>query len=119
MAAEVTRTLVLHLSLIQASSAPARSSAAAPADPRDSSKAQQVFTKGNNYLAQGAYAEAVGSCEEAVGLNPRHADAIHNFGAALCRSGHYQDAEGHFRDTIRLRPNCSEAHGNPGTVLRL
>jgi len=119
MADEVTRTLVLHLSMTQASSAPAHHSAAAPADPRDSSKAQQLFTQGNDYLAQGAYAEAIGCYEEAVELNPRHADAIHNLGAALCRSGHYQEAEGHFRDAIGLRPNFSEAHGNLGTVLRL
>jgi tetratricopeptide (TPR) repeat protein len=118
MADEVTRTLVLHISQNQADSAPSRDSAAAPADRPNSSTAQYLLTQGNEYLAQGAYAKAITSYEQLLKLNPRHADALNNLGAAVCKLGRYQEAEQHFRRAIGVRPDYSDAHSNLGTVLR-
>jgi tetratricopeptide (TPR) repeat protein len=115
---EVTRTLVLHISRNQADSAPRRDSAAAPADRPDSSTAQYLLTQGNEYLAQGAHAKAVTSYGRLLELNPRHANAFNNLGAALCKLGRYQEAEQHFRRAIGLKPDYCDAHSNLGNVLR-
>ena len=84
IADETTRMLVLNLSLNQAISAQDHSSAAAPTDRPESSKVQYLLTLGNEYLVQGAYAEAITSYQDLVELDPRHADALNNLGAALC-----------------------------------
>ena len=114
---EVTRTLVLHISQNQADPAPGRDSAGAPADRPNSSTAQYLLTQGNEYLAQGAYAEAITSYGRLLKLNPRHAAAFNNLGAALCKVGRYREAEQHFHRAIGLKPGYSDAHGNLGTVL--
>jgi tetratricopeptide (TPR) repeat protein len=114
---EVTRTLVLHISQNQADSASGRDSAAAPVDRPSSSTAQYLLTQGNEYLAQGAYAEAITSYGRLLELNPRHANAFNNLGAALCKVGRYTEAEQHFRRAIGLKPGYSDAHGNLGSVL--
>ena len=118
IADETTRTLVLNLSLNHASSAQGHNLDAAPTDRPDSSKAQYLLTLGNEYFAQGAYAEAITSYQDLVELDPRHADALNNLGAALWKLGRYKDAEDHFRQAIGIRPDDSQAHGNLGTVLR-
>jgi tetratricopeptide (TPR) repeat protein len=114
---EVTRTLVLHISQNQADSAPGRDSAAAPADRPNSSTAQYLLTQGNEYLAQGAYAEAITSYGRLLKLNPRHASAFNNLGAALCKVGRYREAEQHFHRAIGLKPGYSDAHSNLGAML--
>src|ERR1700719_1178047 len=115
---EVTRPLVLHISRNQADSAPGRDSAAAPADRPDSSTAQHLLAQGDEYLAQGAYAEAITSYGQLLELNPRHADAFNNLAAALCKVGRYTEAEQHFRRAIGVKPDYSDAHSNLGSVLR-
>ncbi len=119
IADETTRTLVLNLSLNQAGSAQGHNSAAAPTDRPDSSKAKHLLALGNEYFAQGAYAEAITSYQDLVELYPRHADALNNLGAALCKLGRYQEAEDHFRQAIGKKPDYPEAHSNLGTMLRL
>ena len=118
MADQVTRTLVLHISQNQADLAPGRDSAAAPADRPNSSTAQYFLTQGDEYLAQHAYAKAITSYEHLLELNPRHACAFNNLGAALCKLGRYQEAEQHFRRAIGVKPDYSDAHSNLGSVLR-
>jgi len=118
MADQVTRTLVLHISQNQADSAPGRDSAAAPADRPNPSTAQYLLTQGDEYLAQHAYAKAITSYEHLLELNPRHACAFNNLGAALFKLGRYQEAEQHFRRAIGVKPDYSDAHSNLGSVLR-
>ena len=89
-----------------------------PTDRPDSSKTQYFLTLGNEYFAQGAYAEAITSYQDLVELDPRHADALNNLGAALWKLGRYKDAEDHFRQAIGIRPDDSQAHSNLGTALR-
>ena len=114
---EVTRTLVLHISQNQADSALDRDAASAPADRPNTSTAQYLLTQGNESLAQGAYAEAITSYGRLLELNPRHANACNNLGAALCKVGRYTEAEQHFRRAIDLKPGYSDAHSNLGSVL--
>src|SRR5438046_9211667 len=96
LADEVTRRLVLHIARGQTDSVPGRDFAVGPTDRPDSSKTQHLLSQGNKYLAQRAYAEAITSYEQLLELNPQHAEALNNLGAALSKLGRYQEAEEHF-----------------------
>jgi tetratricopeptide (TPR) repeat protein len=115
---ELTEMLVLHLSTMQSGLTPGHGSAAASREEGDSRRADYLIGLGNDYFAQDAYAEAVASYQDAVGLAPNHVLALNNLGAALCKLGRYLDAENHFREAIRIKPNLPEAHNNLGNVLR-
>ena len=118
LANELTGMLVLHLSLNQPSSALDGNTGAAPTRHRDSSKAQYLLALGNKYIAQGAPAKALTAYQDLLSLNPHHAEAANNLGAALCQLGRSKEAEDHFRWAIRTQPDYPEAHGNLGTMLR-
>lgn len=117
IADEVTQSLVLHLSQSQIS-APSQSSAHAPLSRSDRAKAQQLFSRGNKFMEQGAYAEAAGLYEEAVELDSSHAEALNNLGSALSYLGRYEEAEQCFRGAIAIKPNFSDPYGNLGLMLR-
>ena len=118
VAADVTRRLVVHLSLNGNDSALARQSVADQVESRDRSKASYLFSQANECVAQGAHAEAIGFYQASLRINPRHADALNNLAAALCEVGRYGEAEAHFHDAIRLKADYAEAHGNLGALLR-
>jgi Flp pilus assembly protein TadD len=44
--------------------------------------------------------------------------AHHNLGAALMRLGRISEAEAHFREVLRLRPNSAEAQRSLDAVIR-
>ncbi len=115
---EVTQSLVLHLSksLIPGSN---QSSAAAPANRPDRTKAQHLFSRGNKYFEQGAFAEAAALYEEAVGLDPMHAEALNNLGSSLSHLSRFAEAEQCFRQSMAIKPNYAEPHGNLGNLLRM
>jgi len=118
IADEVTQRLVVHLSLNQRSPGSGHNSVASPADRSNSNERQYLFTQGNKCFAQGAYAQALDLYQDLVALDPRHADALNNLGAALCKLGRYKEAEDYFRQAIGINPNYPEAHNNLGNVLR-
>lgn len=118
IAAELTRRVVVHLSLNSGGSALGKNSPAAPISSSDSGKARYCFDQANACVAQGAHSEAVGLYQACVRLNPRHTDAINNLAATLCELGRYEEAENHFRAAISLNANHPEAHGNLGALLR-
>ena len=51
-------------------------------------------------------------------LDPDHAMARNNLGAALCNLGRYTEAEAQFRRAIAVKEKFSDPHNNLGTVLR-
>jgi tetratricopeptide (TPR) repeat protein len=114
----VTQSLVLHLSQNPVS-APSLDPAAAPAGSPDRTNVQRLFHRGNKSLAQGAYAEAAGLFEEALEIDPSHAEALNNLGASLSHLGRYVEAEQCFRRSIAIKPSYADAHGNLGYLLRL
>lgn len=118
IADEAAQALVLHLSLNRASSASGHHIAAESSDRSDSNQAQYLFSQGNKCFARGAYSEALSFYQDLLELNPRHAEALNNIGAALCKLGRYKEAEDHFRRAIGIKPNFFEAHGNLGSALR-
>jgi tetratricopeptide (TPR) repeat protein len=114
---EVTKLLIVHLS--QPTTATAEPSpSVAPASRSDKPKAQHLFVRGNKFLEQGAHAEAAALYEEAVELDPSHAEALNNLGSTLSHLGRYEEAEQCFRGAIALKPNYADAHGNLGNLLR-
>jgi tetratricopeptide (TPR) repeat protein len=118
IADEVTSRLLVHLS-IQAPAEPATGHApAGQQDPAGTGTVRSLMGQGNQYMARGAYAEALLCYESMVELNPRHGEALNSLGAALCKLGRYHEAEEYFRRAIRLIPNSAGAHANLGSLLR-
>jgi tetratricopeptide (TPR) repeat protein len=117
IADEVTQSLVVHLSR---SLKPAlnQKSADAPANRTDRAKAQQLFSRGNKLIEQGAYAEAAALYEQAVKLDSSHAEALNNLGSSLSQLGRFEEAEQCFREAIAEKPNFSNPHANLGILLR-
>lgn len=117
IADNVTHSLVLHLSQIQAST-PRHGLPAEPASSPGKPNAQQLFHRGNKCHAQGAYAEAVALYEEVIELDPVHAEALNNLGSALSHLGRYEEAERCFREAMTIKPNFPDPHINLGKLLR-
>lgn len=114
---EVTQSLVMHLAQRQIPSVDTQSRDV-PAGRQDRAKAQQVFSRGNKMIEQGAYADAAALYEEAIKLDPKHAEAINNLGSALSYLGRYEEAENCFREAMAIKPNFSDPHANLGVLLR-
>jgi tetratricopeptide (TPR) repeat protein len=117
IADDVTQSLVVHLSQ---SRLPAsnQKSADAPANRADRAKAQHLFNRGNNFFDQRAYAEAVALYEEALELDPLHAEALNNLGSSLSYLSRYGEAEQCFREAMAINPNYANPYGNLGNLLR-
>jgi tetratricopeptide (TPR) repeat protein len=116
LADEVTQTLILHLSVSPAGVQPNPSNDAAVR--RSPGDAKQLLAQGDRCMITGAYAEAVDYYQELVELEPRHAVAINNLGAALSKLGHYQEAEDYFRQATAIKPDYSDAYSNLGISLQ-
>jgi tetratricopeptide (TPR) repeat protein len=114
---ELTHALVLRLTPNQvgAVASPATSAAA---NHRASSSPNTLITQGDQFLARGAYAEAVECYQELLTADPRHAVACNSLGVALCKLGHFGEAEAQFRRAIGIRSGYPEALCNLGTLLR-
>ena len=114
---EITQSLVLHLSRNPIPAATGIS-AAVPANGADRAKVYPLFKRGNQFYAHAAYAEAAACYEEALGLDPLHAEAHNNLGSALSHLGHYERAEECFRSAMRAKPSFSDPYGNLAVLLR-
>jgi tetratricopeptide (TPR) repeat protein len=117
IADDVTQSLVMHLAQIKIPT-PSQGSGDASANRPDRAKAQQVFSRGNKMIEQGAYADAAALYEEAIKLDPKHAEAINNLGSAFSYLGRYEEAENCFREAMAIKPNFSDPHANLGVLLR-
>jgi tetratricopeptide (TPR) repeat protein len=115
---DVTQSLVLHLAQSRMPE-PTRAAGEAPVAPGGKLEAQRLFHRGNKFLAQGAFAEAAALYEQAVALDPLHAETLNNLGASLSHLGRYEEAEQCFRDSIGLKPNYVDPHANLGSLLRI
>jgi tetratricopeptide (TPR) repeat protein len=115
---ELTQAVVLRLSAKQTSSAAPDPAVPVPKKRRSSGNASTLFTEGNNYLARGAYAEAIDCYRQLLSFDPRHASACNNLGLALSKLGHYPQAEQQFRRAVGIKASLADAHFNLGTLLR-
>jgi tetratricopeptide (TPR) repeat protein len=117
LAEEVTQRLVLHLSANKPSSALLEDSDAKPPDRPHSNNAKSLFGQANKCIEQGAYVEAINLYEDLIRIDPRHAAALNNLGAALCKLGRYKEAEGYFRRAIKVEPDFSDPYSNIGNAF--
>jgi tetratricopeptide (TPR) repeat protein len=124
-AAEVTQTLVMHLSMNRLAAATGADAADAsavaveqPVEQPDARQARGLLAEGDQHLARGAYAEAIAAYQAFLESKPNHVRALNNLGAAHSKLGEYPQAEEYFRRAIRLKPNDPDAHSNLGDVLR-
>jgi tetratricopeptide (TPR) repeat protein len=116
-----SRTLLVHLAMSGTALAQEPRESAAATEPTDQpvvGSARQLLAQGNKCVARGAYADAVPIYEDLLRLDPRHATAHNNLGAALCKLCSFKDAETHFRKAISIEPNFPDAQSNLGNLLR-
>jgi tetratricopeptide (TPR) repeat protein len=116
IADELTSRLLLHLS-VKAPPDPAPAPAGQQ-DPAGTGTVRSLMGRGDQYMARGAYAEALLCYESMVELDPRNSKALNGLGAALCRLGRYREAEQFFRRALRLKPNAADVLANLGALLR-
>jgi tetratricopeptide (TPR) repeat protein len=117
LADEVTQTLVLHLARNQPQSALGYGSDASTKNQPRSMNAKELLAEGDKFMARGAYAEALTFYQDLISLNPRHAVALNNLGAALFKVGRLKEAEGCFHQLIRVDPGSADGHSNLGTTF--
>lgn len=69
--------------------------------------------RGLIYSAQGDDAQAEDSFRKAIAINPRDADAMHNFGWALCQRKRYDEAAAMFQQALAV----PQYQGVPRTLM--
>jgi tetratricopeptide (TPR) repeat protein len=116
---EVTQALVLSLSVNRDKHAVADHPDSEQNNrPAETKNEKQLLAQGIKCMAQGAYLEAIDIFSDLLELDPHHAIALNNLGAALCRFSRFQEAEEYFRSAVKTRPDFVEAYNNLGMVLR-
>jgi tetratricopeptide (TPR) repeat protein len=115
---QVTQALVLNLSM-----KPGYQSATDQVDGATGNRprindVKQLLAQGNKCLEQGANAEAIEIFERLLKIDPHHAIALNNLGAALSRLSLYKEAETYFRAAIKQRPDFADAYSNLGAGFR-
>jgi tetratricopeptide (TPR) repeat protein len=115
---ELTQALVLRLTANQGGSVPSDQAAAGSKRRSGSREAQALHTRGSEFLARGAYAEALECYQELVNLDSRDAVARNGLGTALVQVTRFDEAEDQFRRAVGIRPGFVEAHFNLAGVLQ-
>jgi tetratricopeptide (TPR) repeat protein len=115
VAEALTQQLVLHISTNQATPAPHPEPEATPSNRRIGVKS--LFAQGNKCISQGAYAQAIDFYTDLLRIDPRHAAALNNLGAALCKLGRYKEAQGFLNQATKMDPNFPDAYNNLGNAL--
>jgi Flp pilus assembly protein TadD len=68
-------------------------------------------------IGKGRSIEAEQHWHEAIRLNPRYADPVHNIGTVLARQGRFEEAAEKFREALALNPHHVDAKVNLGAIL--
>jgi tetratricopeptide (TPR) repeat protein len=115
---ELTQSLVLNLPMNGSGQSATDQIDGAERNRPAANNVKQLLARGNKCMEQGAYTEAIGIFERLLQIDPHHAVAINNLGAALSKLSQYQEAEKYFRAAIKERPDFADAYSNLGTVSR-
>jgi tetratricopeptide (TPR) repeat protein len=113
---ELTQALVLRLTAIR--SEPAAAATAPTSGGPAARKLPELLARGDACMAGGSYSQAIECYQELLSIDPRHAVAHNNLGAAYSKLGQYRRAEEQFRRAIGIRESYADAHCNLGTTLR-
>jgi tetratricopeptide (TPR) repeat protein len=116
---EITQALVLNMSAKLDNRAEADHPDTGHSNPPPTTRnAKQLLAQGNQYMARGAYLEAIDVFNDLLERDPNHAIALNNVGTALSKFGRYNEAENCYRSAIQIRPDFVDAYNNLGMVLR-
>jgi lipoprotein NlpI len=74
------------------------------------------YKRGNAYYGKGDHDRAILDYDQAIRLNPSHANSHSNRGAAYARKGDYDRAIQDYDEAIRLNPNHANAFSNRGVA---
>ena len=115
IADELTQALVLRLSTHQAGP---DKTVAATAGRSAARNVPALLAKGDECMDRGDHAEALECYRALLNVDPRHAIAHNNLGAALIKLGRLAEAEEQFRRAIAARAKYADAHVNLAAVLQ-
>jgi tetratricopeptide (TPR) repeat protein len=76
------------------------------------------YKRANAYYEKGEYDRAIEDYDQAIRLNPKHADAFSNRGVAYSRKGDYDRAIENYNEAIRLNPKHAGALYGRGNAYR-
>ncbi|MEB3884950.1 glycosyltransferase [Lyngbya sp. CCY1209] len=76
------------------------------------------FSRGNQFLRNRQFEEAVAAYRSAIGHNPDFYLAHHNLGEALEQLGRWEEAIGAYGRSVELKPEVAWSHLNLSRVLR-
>jgi len=115
---QLTQALVLQLSGVRHTHAPARTEPSPEVSPRrDPRKAQGLFAAGKARVAAGDHEAAVALYEESLTLDPKRTDTLIALGDANSKLGRHAAAEELWRRAIARRPNDPAVYTSLGRLL--
>jgi predicted O-linked N-acetylglucosamine transferase (SPINDLY family) len=76
-----------------------------------------LFNTAYEHHQAGRLAEADHACRQALGIDPRNADALHLLGVIAGQSGAHQDSLTLIDQALAVSPKFAEAHANRGVAL--
>jgi len=76
------------------------------------------FNLGNTYQQAGMLDEAISCYQQALRLNPKHAESLSNLGAVFQQQGKLEEAINSFTRALQIKPDSAEIYSNLGDVLR-
>ena len=79
---------------------------------------KETFALAVQYHQQNNLRVAVNLYKKILKINPNHAPANNNLGAALNELGEHQKAIDCYEKAIQINPNYAEAHNNLGNILQ-
>jgi tetratricopeptide (TPR) repeat protein len=115
---ELTQSLVLNLSMKGGDQPTTNRVDGDPGNRPQTNNVKQLLAQGNKCMAQGANTEAIDIFERLLDIDPHHAIALNNLGAALSRLSLYKEAEKYFRAAIKQKPDFADAYSNLGAGFR-
>ena len=115
VAADVTQTLVMHLSMSRVTSVPVGLS---PSSASDLKCLPGLFAKAEHHVAEEAYERPAALYRQVLERDPRNADGLNNLGAVLGRLGRFREAEPYLRQALATGPRSANANINLGSMLR-
>jgi len=115
---EVTQALVLNISMKTGDQSANDQLDGATSNIPHTNNIKQLLAQGNKCLEQRANTQAIEIFERVLEIDPHHAIALNNLGAALSRLSLYKEAEKYFRAAIKQKPDFADAYSNLGAGFR-
>jgi protein O-GlcNAc transferase len=76
-----------------------------------------LFNTAYEHHQAGRVAEADHACRQALGIDPKNADALHLLGVIAGQTGFHQDSLALIDQALAVSPKFAEAHANRGVAL--